>query len=158
MLEVKKQRKTLTWGTFLFQCDCGMAPMASKRSRAVLTGGLTLIYLIPEAPLHLQLTSDTHCTALMCVGVCMCLYLGQYSACFCFYEDNRRCTGSFTGDLILPSPQLPRLIPQGQATCPHVHTHTHKNTSFNYRFIGWGKVPGKMGDIEFQMDQGWRDF
>lgn len=56
--------------------------MTSERSHAALRGGPTLIYLIPEALLHLHLTPNTHCTTPTCACERACeraraFYLGR---------------------------------------------------------------------------------
>lgn len=110
-----------------------------------------MIYLIPEATLHLQLTHSTHIEPLK--SVCTSVFVpGTIQRVFRFSSGQKEVyTGSPAGDLILPSPKLSGLIPQGQATCPHVHTH-HLITDVlaDERCL----CEGKMGDIGFQMDQG----
>ena len=144
-----------------------------KRSHAALRGGPTLIYLIPEALLHLHLTPNTHCTTQTCVyervwrARAFFFYLGQgmlESACFCFHTDKRgRCRCVFRGRegrlrwrLNTPITPIARADPPRTHTYRHVHTHTrtHTNTSFNYWFIGWGKVPVRGEDGRYRISNG----
>ena len=170
--KLRNDRETLTWATFLYQewnCASGFLKVtrcAQRRPDFDLfdTGGTVTPPFDTQHTLH---DSNVRVRACLWAGVCLLSGARCVRICvFCVFMWTKEAgvhvclgggKGSCVGDLILPSPQLPELIPQGHtptAMYIHTHTHTHTNTSFNYWFIGWGKVPARREDGRYRISNG----
>lgn len=51
-------------------------------------------------------------------------------------------------------PNCPSWYPKDMQLPLCTYTHTHTNTSFNYWFIGWGKVPAQGEDWSYRISNG----